>query len=169
MNGETNENVIVTEYEFDNPPIQKIDSLIDTSIRDCNNKYFHTIDHICEYDLNFTNITNNESVNFTISDKSKGMYELNKKLSLARERGFKFNQINNFKMKIYSNLFCINIHYHLKLGASIYIVNFSRIFYKIVIIFELIVMTIEIHFILHVTNGIHIIIQVYIHEFIYKY
>ena len=47
-----------------------------------------------------------------------GLYELNKKLSLARERGFKFNQINNFKIEIYSNLSNINIHYHLKLGAS---------------------------------------------------
>ena len=118
MNAETNENDIVREYEFDNPPIQNIDSLIDNSIRDCHNKSFHTFDHICEYDLNFTNITNNESVNSTISDKSMGMYEINKKLSLARERGFKFNQINNFKIKIYSNLLNINIHYHLKLGAS---------------------------------------------------
>ena len=117
MNGELTENDIVREYEFDNPLIQNIDSLIDNSIRDCHNKYFHTFDHICEYDLNFTNITNNESVNFTISDKSMGMYELNKKLSLARERGFKFIQINNFKIKIYSNLSNINIHYHLKLGA----------------------------------------------------
>ena len=48
MNGETNENVIVRVYEFDNPPIQNIDSLIDNSIRDCHNKYFHTFDHICE-------------------------------------------------------------------------------------------------------------------------
>ena len=118
MNGEPNENDIVREYEFDNPPIQNIDSLIDNSIRDCHSKYFHTFDHICEYDLNFTNIINNESVNFTISDKSMGMYELNKKLSLVPERGFKFNQINNFKIKIYSNLSNINIHYHLKLGAS---------------------------------------------------
>ena len=118
MNGETNEHVIVREYEFDNPPIQNIDSPIDNSIRDCHNKYFHTFDHICEYDLNFTNITNNESVNFTISDKSKVMYELNKKLSLALERGFKFNQINNFKINIYSNLSYKNIHYHLILGAS---------------------------------------------------
>ena len=84
MNGEPNENEIVREYEFDNPPIQNIDSLIDDSIRDCHNKFFHTFDHICEYDLNFTNITNNEKVNFTISDKSVGLYELNKKLSLAR-------------------------------------------------------------------------------------
>ena len=95
MNGDTNENVIVREYEFDNPPIQNIDSLIDNSIRDCHNKYFHTFDHMCEYDLNFINITNNESVNFTISDKSMGMYELNKQLSLARERGYIFNHIKN--------------------------------------------------------------------------
>ena len=113
-----NENVIVKEYEFDNPLIQKIDSLIDNFIRDCHNKYFHTFDHICEYDIKFTNITNNESLNFTISDKSMGMYELNKKLAIARERGYIFNQINNFKIKIYSNLSYINIHYHLRLGAS---------------------------------------------------
>ena len=43
---------------------------------------------------------------------------MNKKLALARERGFKFNQVNNFTIKIYSNLSYINIHYHLLLGAS---------------------------------------------------
>ena len=69
------ENVIVKEYEFDKPLIQKIDSIIDNCIRDCNHKYFHTFDHICEYDLNFTNICN----------KSMGSYEINKKLTLARE------------------------------------------------------------------------------------
>ena len=60
MNGILNENVIVKEDEFDNPLIQKIDSLIDNSIRDCHNKYFHTFDHIFEYDIQLTNITNNE-------------------------------------------------------------------------------------------------------------
>ena len=118
MNGITKENVIVKEYEIDNPLIQKIDSIIDNCIRDCHNKYFHTFDHICEYNLNFTNITNNETVNFLISDKSMGMYELNKKLTLARERGYIFNQINKLTIKIYSNLSHINIHYHLRLGAS---------------------------------------------------
>ena len=117
MNSITKENVIVKEYEIDNPLIQKIDSIIDNCIRDCHNKYFHTFDHICEYNLNFTNITNNETVNFLISDKSMGMYELNKKLTLARERGYIFNQINKLTIKIYSNLSYINIHYHLRLGA----------------------------------------------------
>ena len=78
MIGKTNENVIVREYEFDNPLIQEIDSIIDNSIRDCHNKYFHTFDHICEYDSIFTSIGNKETVNFTISDKSMASYELNK-------------------------------------------------------------------------------------------
>ena len=118
MNSITKENVIVKEYEIDNPLIQKIDSLIDNCIRDCHNKYFHTFDHICEFDLNFTNITNNETVNFTISNKNMGLYELNEKLTIARENSFIFNQINKLTIKIYSNLSHINIHYHLRLGAS---------------------------------------------------
>ena len=118
MNGITKENVIVKEYEFDKPLIQKIYSIIDNCIRDCHNKYFHTFDHICEYDIQLTNTTNNESVNFTISEKSMGMYDLNKKLTIARGNGFIFNQINKLTIKIYSNLSHINIHYHLKLGAS---------------------------------------------------
>ena len=113
-----NELYVVKEYKFDNALFQKVDSLIDNSIRDFHQNYFHTFDRICEYDLNFTNITNNESVNFTISDKSMGLYELNVKLTIAKQRGFIFNQINNFKIKIYSNLSHINIHYHLKLGTS---------------------------------------------------
>ena len=95
-----------------------IDFLIDNSIRDCHNKYFHTFDHVCEYDLIFTNINNNETVNFTISDKNLGMYELNKKVTLAREREFIFIQINELTIKIYSNLSNIKIHYHLELGAT---------------------------------------------------
>ena len=120
MDGIMNKNqlTIVKKYEFNNPHIQKIGSLIDNSIRDCHYNYFHTFGHVCEYDLNFTNITNNETVNFTISDKSMGLYELNKQLAIARENGYIFNQINNFRIKIYSNLSNINIHYHLKFGAS---------------------------------------------------
>ena len=46
-----------------------------------------------------------------------GMYELNKKLTIARGNGFKFNQMNILTIKIYSNLSHINLHYHLRLGA----------------------------------------------------
>ena len=111
-------NSITKEYKIDKPLMQKIDSIIDNCIRDCHNKYFHTFDFICEYNLNFTKTNNNELVNFTISDKNMGMYELNHKLTLAKQKGFKFNHINRLTIKIYSNLKYINIHYHLKLGAS---------------------------------------------------
>ena len=113
-----NELYVVKKYNFDNPPIQKINSIISECYRDCHHKYFHTFDFICEYNLNFTNNINNESVIFTISDKRMGMCELNHKLTLAKQRGFKFNHINKLTIKIYSNLKYINIHYHLRLGAS---------------------------------------------------
>ena len=113
-----NEIYVVKEYNFANPPIQNTNSIISECYRDCHHKYFHTFDFICEYNLNFTNNTNNESVNFTISDKSMGMYELNHKLTLAKQRGFKFNHINKLTKKIYCNLSHLNIHYHLRLGAS---------------------------------------------------
>ena len=83
MDGIMNENqlTIFKENEFDNPLIQKIDSIINECVRDCHYKYFHTFDHVCEHDLKFTNITNIETVIFTISDKCMGMYVLKKKIS----------------------------------------------------------------------------------------
>ena len=45
------ENIIVKEFQFDNPFIQKIDSLSDFCIRDCHNKYFLTFDHIVNMTL----------------------------------------------------------------------------------------------------------------------
>ena len=48
-----------------------------------------------------------------------GLYEFNKKLTLARERSFIFNQIKKLTIGIYSNLSHINIHYYLKLRSPI--------------------------------------------------
>ena len=126
MNGIINENVIVKEYEFDKPPIQKIDSLVDKFLRDCHDKYFHTFDHICEYNLNFTNTSNNETVIFTISDKSMEMFELNKKLAIARGNNFIFNHINKLTIKIYCNSSHINVHHYLKLRIPIMHRQFIR-------------------------------------------
>ena len=68
MNGIINENKlsVVKEYEFDNPLIQNIDSINDKCYRDCHNKYFHTFKYECVYDINFKNITYNETVNLRI-------------------------------------------------------------------------------------------------------
>ena len=98
-----NEIHVVKEYNFDNPPITKIDSIIDGCYRDCHNKFFHTFKYVCIYDIKLTNITNNEIINITISDESLGLYELNKKLTIARQRGFILNQINKLTIKIYSH------------------------------------------------------------------
>ena len=66
------------------------------------------------YDIKITNITDNEITNSTISDKSMNLYELNKKLTVARQNGFLFNQVNKLTIKFYSHLRYINISYYLK-------------------------------------------------------
>ena len=95
MNGETDENVIFKEYEFDKPPIQKIDCIIDECIRDCHHKHFHTFDPICVYDIKLTNIGNKEKVHLTTSDKSMDLFELNKKLTVARQNVFYLSKKTN--------------------------------------------------------------------------
>ena len=103
MDGVMSKNLltIVEEYEFDQPLIQKIDSIIDNCIRDCHNKYFHTFDHKCAYDFKFTNITNNGTVTLTIADKNMNLYELiEKKLISARKNCFIFNQTNTLTKKM---------------------------------------------------------------------
>ena len=50
----------------------------------------------------------------TISDKSMNLYELNRKLTVARQNGFIFNQIKKLSRKIYSHIRYINISYYLK-------------------------------------------------------
>ena len=110
-----NELYVVKEYIFDNPLITKIDSIIDNCYRDCHNKYFHTFKYVCIYDIKLTNITNNEIINITISDESLGLYELNIKLTIARQRGFVLNQIKKTNNK---NLFTSTIYKHKLLSKT---------------------------------------------------
>ena len=121
-----NELYVVKEYIFDNPPITKIDSIIDGCYRDYHNKYFHTFKYVCIYDIKVTKITNNEIINITISDNNMGMFELNKKLTLARQRGFIFNQINKLKIKFYTPLSQNNIHRYLKFHCPILVRQILR-------------------------------------------
>ena len=122
-----NELYVVKEYKFDNPLITKIDSISDNCYRDCHNKYFHTIKYVCIYDIKLTNITNNEIIYITISDESINLFELNKKLKLARQRGFIFNQINKLTIKLYSLQRFINISYYLKHRIPIMHLQFFKI------------------------------------------
>ena len=133
MNEIINENklFVVKEYKLDKKDIHEIDYLIDDVIKHCRKNYFHTFEYRLVYDINFTNISNKEEVNLIITHKSMKFktefYGLNKKIKNARRNGFIFNQTNNFKIEIYSNLSYINIHYHLRLGAS----PLHRQFFKI--------------------------------------
>ena len=112
MIGVLNESGIVKEYEFIKPLFHKIDSIIGNCIRDCNNKYFQTFDHICAYDFQLTSIGNNETVKITISDKSSKLFELNKNSTVARKKGSIPTQINLLTVKIFSNLSNVNTHYY---------------------------------------------------------
>ena len=125
-----NELYVVKEYNFDNPLIWKIDSIIGNCYRDCHNKYFHTFKYVCIYDIKLANVTKNELIIITISDESLGFFELNKKLILARQRGFKFNQINKLTIKIYSHQRYINISYYLKHRIPIMHRQFFKILSK---------------------------------------
>ena len=102
------------EYKIDNPPITEVDPITDKCFRDCHNNYSQSFIYECIYDIKLTNITNNEIFNLTISGKSMKLYELNKKLTAARQNGFMFNQKNNLTKKLYSHVRFININYYLK-------------------------------------------------------
>ena len=122
-----NQLTIVKHYEIIKPLIHKIDSVIDNFDRGCHNKDFYTFKYRCTYHNKFTNFGNNDAFNLTISDKNMGLYELNKKLKTARQRGFIFNQIHKITIKNYSSLSKINIMYYLKHQIPIMHRKFFRI------------------------------------------
>ena len=105
----------------------------------------------------FKNITNNETVIFTISDKSMALHERNKNIINARERGFIFNQINKLTIKIYSNLSHINIIIISNYEFPYYTDTSLENFLKILNMFKLIVMIEIIVSISHVEVGISIV------------
>ena len=113
-----NDLFIVKEYKFDKKDIHEIDYILDDVTKDCRN-YFHTFDYKLVYDINFINISNNEEINLIITHKAMQYkteyYGLNKKIKNARQNGFIFNQINNFKIEVYSNISCMNIDYRFKI------------------------------------------------------
>ena len=73
-----NELYVVKEHKFDNPLFTKIVFLTDNCITDCHSNYFHNFKSKRIFDIIFTNITNNEIINLTISGKSMDLFELNK-------------------------------------------------------------------------------------------
>ena len=104
-----NESYVAEEHKFDNPLITDTDFIINSCFKDCHNNYFHNFKYECIYDIKLTNITDNEINSLTISGKSMKLFDLNKKLIVARQKIFLFNQINKLTKKFYSYLRYINI------------------------------------------------------------
>ena len=56
--------------------------------------------YVCIYDIKLAIITNNEIIIILISDEIMNLFELNKKLTLARQRGSRFLHINKLTIKV---------------------------------------------------------------------
>ena len=90
---------LIIYISIDNPLITKIDSIINSCYRDSHKKYFHKLKTECFYDIEPTNIANNEIFNLTIRGKNMNLHELNEKIKVAKHNGFKFNQVNKLTIK----------------------------------------------------------------------
>ena len=122
-----NEFYVVKEYKFCNPLTPEIDSIKDNCFRDCHSSYFHNFKYDYIYDIKLTSINNNETFNLIISGKSISLYELKKKLKVAKQNGFIFNQINKLAKKFCSHLRYIHISYYLKSQIPMCHRHFSRV------------------------------------------
>ena len=90
MDGIINEKklTVVKQYEFDETDIHEIDYLLDDVIKHCRKNYFHTFEYRNDYDISLKNISNEEEVNFVVTDRlmefRTEFYGLNKKIKNAR-------------------------------------------------------------------------------------
>ena len=62
-----NQSTVVKEHEFIDPDIDEVDYLLDKVIKHCREKYFHSFEHGCVYDIKFTKLTNNDEAILPIS------------------------------------------------------------------------------------------------------
>ena len=115
---------VVKESEFINPDIDELNyKLIDT-IKDCRQKYFHSIENGCAHDIKIISLANNAEVDLPLfigymKIKSQ-FYGLNKKIKTARNFGFIVIEIVKLAVKNFSSLPNINMCYYLKLRIPMY-------------------------------------------------
>ena len=81
-----NESTVVKEYDLIKPDIHEIDYLLDGIIKDCRNNYFHTFEYTLIYDIKFTNFSNNEEVNSTITHRSILKLKLNSMVRIKKSK-----------------------------------------------------------------------------------
>ena len=96
--------VIVKEFDFIRPNLNRIDYIINNCARDCCNRYFHIFENRCIYNFE---LTNGDFVNGIMSDE--------KFKKIVRENGF----LSKLKIKIHSSLEKLNICYYLNFPIPI--------------------------------------------------
>ena len=52
--------IVVKKYEFTRPDMDEVNSKLNNTIEDCRNKYFHSFECRCVFDIKFTNMQNNK-------------------------------------------------------------------------------------------------------------
>ena len=67
--------------------IHKTDFITDDCVRDCHNRFFHTFEYECVYDIKLTNVGNHEVVKITIAYKNMILYE-SKKIENCSKKWF---------------------------------------------------------------------------------
>ena len=131
MNDTLNESNIVKEYEFFKPKFDEVDYLFDNVIKGFRKNCFHSFEYRCVYDIQFTNITSNKEFFSPISlryiELKSEYYGLSKKVKIARNSVFVFNEIVNLTKKVCSSLSRMNIRYYLKFHIPIMQRQFCRI------------------------------------------
>ena len=113
--------LVVKQYEFDNPNKDDINYIINNSLKNCADKYFHTFTYQCKYIIKFVNMENNEEIilDIIINDRCKNQNkEICRKIRNAKKNNFKFVEIVKLTIEIYSNWENININYMLKLKIT---------------------------------------------------
>ena len=104
--------VVVKEFEYIGPDIERTDLIINNCARDCFKKYFHTFKHRCICNIEITN-----------GDFVKGVFSEKKLKKIARGNGF----IYKLTIKISSSPSNVNICYYLIFPIPIMNRHFFRI------------------------------------------
>ena len=119
------------EHEFVRPEHDEVNYILNDTIKDCRNKYFHSFDYRCVYDNKFTNMEKSEKIILSITLEymkyKSQVYRLSEKIKTSGKNCFRFNEIVNSTIKTDSSLSYINKRYFSKFPMPIRYRQFVRI------------------------------------------
>ena len=100
---------LVQEYSFDNPLCSEADSVLNSSFKGCQNKYFWKFKYEFIFDIKFENGANNEMINFIVRDRKHGFVRSKQQIeSCLRNWFYNFT----YKQSTNKNLLTSTIYKH---------------------------------------------------------